>query len=135
MKKLFLVLTFVAFTWSAFACEISIWLDGKPITPNANINLALGSVHSLTVRFVPDHLNCSLKAEATIFMLGDEKWKTGKDYQLLSLGSPIVWKETAARVYETKIDFKAVKSGLTFLEIIRECSKGGYDEKIYFSIK
>ena len=133
-RKLLLALLLTAGA-SLFACDISYTLDGAPLTPGTPTSLAAGSTHTLIITFTEDHGRCDVPAADTVFLLNDEKWKPGKDYLPLTIGSAIAWRDVSDRTHETSITFTAGTPGAAALEIIRECSRGGYDETLRFTIK
>ena len=65
----------------------------------------------------------------------EEKWKATKDTLPLLLLSSIRWEEQTSRVNIAEISFQAAKAGRWELEVIRDCSKGGYDEILTFVVK
>jgi len=145
MKRLYIIsnlviIFLVVFSGSAFACDIRLELkdDSGSITsisPDKPVIIQRDQVYTLIVTFRPDHGNCLVPAGDTIFLADEEKWKTNKDYLPLQLLNSISWQEVSRGVYQTEIKFKAAKSGSWELEIIRECTKGGYDEFYVFKIQ
>lgn len=134
MKRTILLVAFLAAGTGLFACEMSFFLDGEAIRPGARINLAEGSTHTLVVRFTEDHGNCRVSPDETVFLVNEEKWKTSKSHLPLVLTESIVWKDLAIRTHEAVITFQAALTGNAAMEIIRDCPKAGYDEKIYFTV-
>ena len=125
---------------AATACEFAFLLSGpegiqQKIIPGSSTALSLDGAYTLTVEFTEDHGNCKLEPEDTVFLLEEEKWKATKDTLPLLLLSSIRWEEQTSRVNITEISFRAAKAGRWELEVIRDCSKGGYDEILTFVVK
>ncbi len=122
-----------------FACEMEFRLSGPSLTdmrilPGSTIALEKGSSYTLQVIFTEDHRNCKIPAEDTLFMLDKQKWRVDKTEQAVVLQRAIVWQTSAKRTNETTISFMASEQGQRILNIIRTCTKGGYDENIIFSV-
>ncbi|MBN1699440.1 MAG: hypothetical protein JW881_18105 [Spirochaetales bacterium] len=105
------------------------------IRPGGVAELDIGETYSLKVDFTSDHGNCLVPAEDTVFLLEEEKWKTGKDYLPLLLKEPVIWKKTGSRTYSADLVFEAALKGDVALEVLRECTKGGYDEYLGFTVR
>ncbi len=123
----------------AAACELSFKLIdetgvSRRILPGATVALDKFATYTLRIEFVEDHRNCLYEPEDTLFLLDDAKWRPQKDEQGLVLSAPIVWKVKTRTLNTSDIVFSAAASGTYDLRIIRECSKGGYDESIIFSV-
>lgn len=141
--KKYLIILFIIFfqlvVVNGFACNISFCLTDsngnlKDIYPGDVIELENGNTYTLQIVFIEDHGQCKLTADETEFLLDDEKWKVSKDYLPLLLLENIFWQQTANKKHETSITFRAQKDGTFNLEVIRDCSKGGYDEILTFRI-
>lgn len=122
-----------------FACEMEFRLSGPSLTdmrilPGSTIALEKGSSYTLQVIFTEDHRNCKIPAEDTLFMLDKQKWRVDKTEQAVVLQRAIVWQTSAKRTNETTLLFVASREGQSILNIIRTCTKGGYDENIIFSV-
>ena len=122
----------------AFACEFTYNLtapDGKVrrITPADMVSLEEGRQYVLTVSYVEDHKKCTVVPEDTLFLLEDERWKTGKDYLPLALISSGEWINDG-RSHSISFTFTASKQGTCPLEIIRECARGGYRASLNFAV-
>ncbi len=122
-----------------FACEMEFRLSGPAmadmrILPGSTIALEKGSSYTLQVVFTEDHRNCKIPPEDTLFMLDKQKWRVDKTEQALVLHRAIVWQTSAKRTNETTLLFVASEQGQRVLNIIRTCTKGGYDEEIIFSV-
>jgi len=125
---------------AATACEFAFFLTGpdgveRTIIPGRSADLSLGDTYTLTVRFTEDHGQCKLEPEDTVFLLEEEKWKSSKDTLPLLLLSVISWEQESSRVNIAEISFEAAKEGRWEMEVIRDCSKGGYDEVLSFVVK
>jgi hypothetical protein len=128
---------------ASLACEFQFELtfpDGsvQSITPDREVDLKLGEQYALEVRFIPDHRRCETPPEATRYVLQEEKWKAGKDYLPLGLLSMSSWNESAesrSGAWEQELRFAALIEGNWALEILRECTKGGYDESLHFQVR
>jgi hypothetical protein len=134
---LFLVISLSAF--GLFACEMVFHLSGPEssdlrILPGSTIALKQGETYSLQVAFTEDHRNCKVPAEDTLFMLDGSKWKTSKTSLDLVLQQEIEWVENSRSLNTSVLEFTADKPGIAVLNILRDCSKGGYDESFTFSV-
>ena len=121
----------------AFACEFSFTLvdaDGEEqkLKPQTDIHLDVGEIYILKVDLTEDHRRCLLSPEDTEFLLDEEKWKTSKEYLSLRLIDEIIWKDVASREHIAEIKFRATTSGTSELEILRVCTRGGYDDVLLF---
>lgn len=144
MKKLLIAVSvftlFISLNVAAFACEFCFTVfsdDGEVfnIRPGNEVALDLGETYTIKVEFIQDHRMCETPPEATVYLLEDEKWKTQKDYLPLILVEQGEWKASSSTSYEQELVFRAQESGPATLEVIRECTKGGYDEEIMFKVK
>ena len=122
-----------------FACEFTYTLtdpSGKQsrIIPGSTVPLIAGTTYTLTVVYKEDHNNCKVPAEDTLFLVEEERWRENKDYLALRLISSTGWSVTARRPHSAGVTFTAGKTGLWVMEIIRECDRGGYKEKLLFSV-
>jgi hypothetical protein len=144
MKKILIIVfvftLFVSINMAAFACEFNFTIfsdNGEVLTvrPGSEVALVLGETYKMKVEFVQDHRKCEIPPEATVYLLGDEKWKTQKDYLPLVLIERGEWEPSSSTSYEQELVFIAQERGPATLEVIRECPKGGYDEEIVFEVK
>jgi hypothetical protein len=125
------------------ACEFQYELtfpDGSVlnVTPDREVDLDLGEEYVIMVRFIPDHRRCETPPDATLYLLQEEKWKTGKDHLPLGLLSTSAWSEsTEPRTvsWEQELRFEALSEGGWALEVLRECPRGGYDESLHFTVR
>jgi hypothetical protein len=134
-----LALTLAAF-WSASACEMSFKLvdssgSSRKLLPGSTIDLESGKSYALKVEFVEDHRNCLIPPEDTLFLLGDAKWRVGKEEQGLVLAKAIAWTESGRSLNLADLAFTAKKPGSYRLRLQRACAKGGYDEIFTFMVK
>ncbi len=123
---------------AAGACEISYRLvDSKgvarAVTPDREVALVRGETYRLEVTFEEDHGKCAVDADETEFLLEEQMWKSSKTSLPLLLLKDPVWRDLSSREHATELPFKAVEAGTWELEVVRDCSKGGYDET--FKIK
>ncbi|MDY0288217.1 MAG: hypothetical protein RBR15_05285 [Sphaerochaeta sp.] len=135
---LFLV-ALVSIGGSLFACEMEFRISGPTMTdmrilPGSTIELAHDGAYTLQVIFAEDHRACKIPAEETLFMLDKQKWRVGKTEQAVVLQEPILWTEKDKLTNVATISLVATNTGKRVLNIIRTCSKGGYDEQIIFSV-
>ena len=144
MKKLLIAVPFfmmiIFINVAALACEFHFALfsdNGEvfDIRPGNEVVLDSGETYKMKIEFVQDHRKCETPPEATVYLLEDEKWKTEKDYLPLVLVEKGEWKPNSSTSYEQELVFKAQERGTVTLEVLRECPKGGYDEKIVFMVK
>jgi hypothetical protein len=141
LKRLIGILLFLMFSaGAAFACDLRFSLQDQAgvvteLKPGDTVRLENGMSYTLHVVFREDHGRCLVTPEETIFLIDEEKWKAAKDYLPLILANPIVWRAEDSRSYSTDLVFSAASEGAFELEIIRECSKGGYEESILFIVK
>lgn len=134
MKKPILIAVLFLSGGALFACEMLFTLDGKTVRPETLISLEAGTTHTLTVRFTEDHGSCLLRPEDTVFLVADEKWKPEKTALPLVLQGPVTWADVSLRVHETVITFRAARTGKVTLEIVRDCSRGGYAGRLIFMV-
>ncbi|MBN2323652.1 MAG: hypothetical protein JXQ30_07955 [Spirochaetes bacterium] len=144
MKRLIILLGIVIAALvtgsAALACEINFTIISKEgesveVRPNKPVTLETGETYTMEVEFVQDHRNCIVPAEDTVYLLEEEKWKTGKEHLPLLLLSQSEWTEVSSGTWEQNLVFIAQESQKTALEVIRDCPKGGYDETLEFKIK
>ena len=132
-------LLLLALALPLFACEMEFRLSGPAMTdmrilPGSTIALQEGSSYTLQVIFTEDHRGCKIPPEDTLFMLDKQKWRVDKSEQGVVLQRAIVWQASAKRANETNLFFVASEQGQRILNIVRTCTKGGYDEEIIFSV-
>jgi hypothetical protein len=144
MKKLLICLAIVMslflVTVGVYACEMHFSLissDGaiQNILPGKSTSLSQGESYILQVEFIQDHKRCVIPAEETVYLLLEEKWKSTKDYLPLQLVSQGAWISDSSEAWTQEINFEATQKGQWELEIVRDCSKGGYDEIIIFQVQ
>jgi hypothetical protein len=122
-----------------YACEMRYSLlqpDGNrlDVSPGSPVILHTGESYVLQVEFVQDHRKCVTPAEETVYLVDEEKWKETKEYLPLQLLSQSNWVEVSPGRWEQEIGFQPVRRGECVLEVIRECPKGGYDERLVFQV-
>ena len=123
-----------------YACEMNFSLlspggTAQETLPDNSISLSTGESYILRVEFTPDHRKCIVPPEETIYLLLEEKWKSSKDYLPLQLVSRGEWVLDSSQTYVQEISFEAIEMGSWELEIVRDCSKGGYDEFLTFHVQ
>jgi hypothetical protein len=121
------------------ACEFTYTLTGPGqtdtrIIPGIPLQLETDALYSLDVSYREDHRNCLVPPEDTLFLVEEERWKTGKEYLALELMEDIVWIEDE-REKQTIIQFETHTPGTWPLQVIRECSRGGYDQTLLFTVR
>ena len=104
----------------------------RPFTP---VTVYTEDTYRLTIIFTQDHNNCAVPADETDLLLYEEKWKTTKDYLPMQLLSTTAWEQTGTGAYTLELNFTPKIEGTWDLQILRECSKGGYDESLVFDIQ
>ena len=122
----------------AFACEFTYMLKGPDgsesrITPASKVTLEEGAQYTLSVSYREDHKHCIVAPQDTMFLVEDERWKSGKDYLPLQLVSAGSW-VSDGRSHTTSLTFTAAKPGDCALEIVRECTRGGYTAALKFMV-
>ena len=144
MKKLMLsAIVFMAVLFAAvplLACEMEYTLmsnggETEVLTPGRTVTLEKDEVYTLQVTFTPDHGRCLLEPEDTVYLLEDERWKETKDYLPVVLLESSEWDVLQGGSAEQTLTLAGSESGKWELEIIRDCTKGGYDEIITFKVK
>lgn len=139
-RKFIFVMSLLILGFTAFACEMAFEIDGEgfdstKILPGSTVKLVAGETYTISVEFVEDHRNCKVPPDETLFILNDEKWRTLKETQALILQNSVQWSEDTKTANSCDLVFVAQESGTQKLMIVRECSKGGYDETITFIVE
>ncbi|MFQ3621469.1 MAG: hypothetical protein SNJ78_11070, partial [Spirochaetales bacterium] len=129
----------LVFCYTASACQISYTLvdsrgNAQPIVPGKTIQITKGETYSIRLDFDEDHRNCKLPPDQTEFLLNDRLWEFGKTNLPLELLSPVQWQVLSSRSNLGIIEFKAVQSGTFRLEVIRDCSKEGYEQELRIQV-
>jgi hypothetical protein len=139
MKRVLPLLLFLSLPAAVIpACDFSFVLhdsDGaaQTLRPGTGIVLEQGNSYDLEVTFTEDHGRCLLTPEDTEFYLEEVKWKPGRDLPLV-LEEAFTWESVDAGSHRATLSFRAGETGSFELEILRECSKGGYDEMLLFTV-
>ncbi len=139
MKRVLPLLLFLSLPAAMIpACDFSFVLrepDGatQSLRPGAEIVLEQGNSYDLEVTFTEDHRRCLLTPEDTEFYLEEVKWKPGRELPLVLEGA-FTWESLEADSHRATLTFRAVETGSFELEILRECTKGGYDELLPFTV-
>ena len=104
------------------------------ITPGRAVELTRGENYRIEITMREDHGNCLLAPEDTLFLLDEARWRVGRDTQPLILREAIEWIETGSRRYATAIAFTASQSGAFSVNVLRECTRGGYSATLLFQV-
>jgi len=120
------------------ACEFTYTISGPGLSavrviPGVPVTLSTGTEYTLTVSYREDHGNCVVPAADTLFLVEEERWKTGKDYLPLELLSAQPWTD-AGRSHSTTLTFRAADPGTWPVQVVRECSRTGYDQRLLFKV-
>lgn len=120
------------------ACEFTYTLEGPGQTearviPGVPLQLKSDTIYTLNISYREDHRNCLVPPEDTLFLVEDERWKQGKEYLALELMEDIVWTANG-KEKQTTVHFETHAPGTWPLQVIRECSRGGYDQTILFTV-
>lgn len=123
----------------AFACQITYTLidsagKAQEFTSGNTISLVKGETYTLRIDFDEDHRNCKVPPDQTAFLLNDRIWEYGKTNLPLQLLEPAKWQIVSSRSNIGTLQFKAVQSGSYSLEILRECTKEGYEGVLRLTI-
>jgi hypothetical protein len=120
------------------ACEFTYILEGPGheetrLIPGIPVSISSDSHYSLSISYREDHRNCLVPPEDTLFLVEEERWRTGKDYLALELLDDIEW-EVSGRALSAQLSFQANRIGTWPLQVIRECTRGGYDQALLFTV-
>jgi hypothetical protein len=123
----------------AAACEMNYTLtsgDGTTVTvrPEQPIELELGSTYVLALEYYEDHRNCTVQPEETLLLLEGSRWRENRETQPLLLTAPIEWTSPKNRTNLALVEFTATSAGTFRLEIIRSCTREGYDGELVFVV-
>jgi hypothetical protein len=117
----------------AGACEVSLRIvdaagAARTLAPGREVEVALGGTYRLEVTFAEDHGRCAVDADETELLLEEQAWKRSRTGLPLVLLEDPVWRDRSSREHATELVFRAAEAGTWELEVVRDCSKGGYDE-------
>lgn len=120
------------------ACEFTYTISGPGLSavrviPGVPVALSSGAQYTLSVAYREDHRNCLVPPEDTVFLVEEERWKAGKDYLPLQLLEAQPWSDSG-RSLATTLSFRAGEPGTWPVQVIRECSRGGYDQTLLFTV-
>ena len=120
------------------ACEFTYTISGPGLSavrviPGVAVTLSRGAEYTLSVSYREDHGNCVVPAANTLFLVEEERWKAGKDYLPLELLAAQPWTD-AGRSHSTTITFRASDAGTWPVQVIRECTRTGYNQKLLFRV-
>jgi hypothetical protein len=132
---LFAILSFT----ELWACEFSYTITDTQeksvnVIPSQPVMLEIGETYTFTISFYEDHRNCTVSPSDTLFLLDGGRWRVGREAQGLVLDTAIVWKENSSRLNTGVGTFTALRPGSYTLEVIRECSRGGYTADLRFIV-
>lgn len=121
------------------ACEFTYLLTGPDhsetrIIPGIPVTVSVNGEYSLSISYREDHRNCLVPPEDTLFLVEEERWKEGKDYLALELQGPISW-ESDGRSHSASLLFSANKVGTWVLDVIRECTRSGYEQSLVIEVR
>lgn len=138
-RRTSIAVLFLAGCAGLWACEMSYSLamaDGRHLTlqPGQSIALEQGKEYRLILEYYEDHRACIVGPDATLFFLDGSRWRPGRETAGLLLLEAVRWESAAPRQQRTEIPFVANQLGSFELEIIRECSKGGYQGSLSFLV-
>lgn len=124
---------------SAGACEMSFRLvdssgGARTVAPGREIPIVRGETYRLEVSFREDHGKCTVGADETEFLLEEQMWKSSKSSLPLVLLKEPVWRGLSSREHATELVFKAARTGTWEVEVLRDCTKAGYDETLRFKV-
>ena len=124
---------------SAWACELRYTLidaagNARAIAAGPPVELAQGAKYALRVEYYEDHRNCDVKPESTVFLLEGARWRPARETQPLVLEAAIAWTRPRTRTNVGEARFTAAAAGTWTLEILRECSRGGYRGELVFAV-
>jgi hypothetical protein len=142
MRRLPLLIAFLYLLLAAAplaACEFTYAISGPGLSaarviPGVPLALQRGAEYTLSVSYQEDHRNCLVPPEDTLFLVEEERWKAGKDYLPLQLLQAGPWTD-AGRSHTTELTFRAGVAGTWALQVLRECTRGGYDQSLLFTVK
>ena len=104
------------------------------IQPGSPIALTLGQDYILRMEYYEDHRNCTAKPEETLLLLDGSRWREDRDSQPLVLTASPVWTKPKNRTNVGELEFTATTLGSFQLEIIRECTRDGYQGELVFVV-
>lgn len=124
---------------AAGACEMSFRVvdsagGARSVAPGREIPVVRGETYRLEVSFVEDHGKCKVGAEETEFLLEEQMWKSSRGGLPLVLLEEPVWRDLSSREHATALVFRPATAGTWELEVVRECTKGGYAETFRFKV-
>ena len=121
---------------SAHACIFTYTLVGPDgsvgISVESPAAVTVGESYRIEIAMREDHGNCRIEPEDTMFLLNESRWRLNRESQALVLLSDIVWEKVGSTSYTTVIEFRVAESGLSTVDVIRECSRGGYQGALVF---
>ncbi|NCC66500.1 MAG: hypothetical protein EOM15_17845 [Spirochaetia bacterium] len=141
MKRLLTTLILiVTLSYTAlWACEFSYTITDTQnksvnVIPSQPAMLKMGETYTFSISFYEDHRNCVVSPSDTLFLLDGGRWRVARQAQGLVLDEAIVWEENSSRLNTGVGTFTALRPGSYTLEVIRECSRGGYTAELRFIV-
>lgn len=121
------------------ACEFTYTLtdesgSSREITTCSPVHLTSGMQYTLTLSYWEDHRGCPLGPEGTLFLLDGARWRVLRDTQPLMLLDQAVWDDTTSRTKTGSLSFTAQHSGSWILEVLRICTREGYQGELVFLV-
>jgi hypothetical protein len=120
----------------AHACIFTYTLVGPDGSVRMSVEsptaVIVGESYRIEIAMREDHGNCQIEPEDTMFLLNESRWRLKRETQPLVLLSDIVWEKIGSTRYTTVIEFRVAQSGLSTVDVIRECSRGGYQGALVF---
>ncbi len=122
------------------ACEFTYTLTDssgtqRDITTNVPVVLDLGEAYTLTLSYWEDHRSCPLGPEGTLFLLDGARWRVLRDTQPLMLLDHVSWDDASSRTKTGTLTFTAQLSGSWVLEVLRICTREGYQGELIFLVR
>lgn len=131
-----MVLIALAVAAPASACIFTYTLIGESgsvaLTPDTPTAVEVGQTYRIDIAMREDHGNCRIEPEDTLFLLDEARWRLNRETQPMVLLSEIVWQPVGTTRYTTTIEFRVGQPGLWTVDVIRECTRGGYRGALLF---
>lgn len=120
----------------AVACIFTYTLVGEDsstgLTADTPTPVRVDETYRIDIAMREDHGNCRIEPEDTLFLLDEARWRLNRETQPMVLLSEILWQPVGATRYTTSIEFRVAQPGLWTIDVIRECSRGGYHGALLF---
>lgn len=136
-----MLLTMVMLTAAAVlpACEFTYILTNssgtqREVSTDAPIVLHQGETYTLSLSYWEDHRSCPLGPEGTLFLLDGARWRVQRETQPLILLDQPLWDDSSSRTKTGKLSFTAHHTGSWILEVLRICTREGYQGELIFLV-